>query len=321
MGRENGQLHLTASAAPLATSQPGSAEWISPTDQISSQHELPAIKARGARAALYLQVIVALSGLVVGLVVMIQWLRPSALEQLWAPVLSSGHSLLFCLPTDVGKKRDSPGSNPSNFDQPGADRKLSLGGAHGTTFLDYEALGENVVYSDMLAVLKIADVMALHHREYRVRLNVSTTLEDLRQGPTVLIGGLDNQWTMRALAPLRYRFAGSDEDRYWIADTRDPGNRNWSLDLKQQYATVNRDYAIIARQHNDQTGQVEVIVAGIGMSGTAAAGEFLSDERQLQELRGRIGTGFKSRDFEAVLSTDVVNGIAGTPRILAVAVQ
>jgi hypothetical protein len=61
-----------------------------------------------------------------------------------------------------------------------------------------------------------------------------------------------------------------------------------------------------------------MLIAGIGMSGTAAAGEFVTRESSLEELRRRIGLGFKDRDFEVVLRTDVVNGIAGTPRILAV---
>ena len=56
------------------------------------------------------------------------------------------------------------------------------------------------------------------------------------------------------------------------------------------------------------------------MSGTAAAGEFIGDERRVEELRERIGPGFKGHDFEAVLSTDVVNGIAGAPKIVEVAV-
>ena len=62
-----------------------------------------------------------------------------------------------------------------------------------------------------------------------------------------------------------------------------------------------------------------MIVAGIGMSGTAAAGEFLGDPERVAELRKRIGPGFKDHDFEVVLSTDVVNGIAGSPKILALA--
>ena len=240
-------------------------------------------------------------------------LRTSALDQLWAPVLSSPRSILFCVPTDVGKKR-GPIGEPDAADPPASPARGS------GTFLDYEALGENVVYSDMLAALSIENVLAVHRHDYRVRLNVATTLEDLRQGPAILIGGLDNQWTMRALTGLRFHFAGSDEEGYWIADTQDAANRNWSLDLKQQYRTVTRDYAIISRLHNEQTGQPEIIVAGIGMSGTAAAGEFIGDERQVEELRRRIGSGFKDHDFEAVIRTDVVNGIAGSPKILAVSV-
>ena len=54
------------------------------------------------------------------------------------------------------------------------------------------------------------------------------------------------------------------------------------------------------------------------MSGTAAAGEFVADERHMRELRDRIGPGFRDRDFEVVLSTDVVNGMAGSAKIVAV---
>jgi hypothetical protein len=63
-----------------------------------------------------------------------------------------------------------------------------------------------------------------------------------------------------------------------------------------------------------------MIVAGIGMSGTAAAGEFIGDEKRVEELRKRIGPGFQNLDFEIVLSTDVVNGMAGSPTVIAVAV-
>ncbi len=249
----------------------------------------------------------ALLVLLVGGVSLVQWLRPAALDQLWGPILAPRHSVLFCLPTDVGRKR-GVGQQPV-VEKPG-----------GQTFLDHESLGENVVYSDMLAMLNVVDVLVRRHSEYRVRLNTATALDDLRQGPAVLIGGLDNDWTLRALEKLPYRFAGSDEESYWISDARDPGNRQWSLNLTAQYAAVTRDYALIARLHNEQTGKPEIIIAGIGMSGTAAAGEMVSDEHLAQEIRKRIGAGFTDHDFEVVISTDVVNGNAGSPRILAVAV-
>jgi len=248
------------------------------------------------------------------------WSRPSAVEQLWAPVFAAHQTVTFCLPEGAQKVE---GVNPNDADDAGAGPAPSHEAvvAMPTTFLQHEILGENVVFSDMLAVMGISTLFASHHVESRYRLNISTSLDDLRQGPVVLIGGLDNQWTLHALAPLRYRFAGSDDNGWWIVDTKDPSKRSWTLNTKADYHAVKRDYALVARVHDDTTGQIEVIVAGIGMSGTAAAGELLVDPHEAAELRKRVGKDFDKRDFEAVLSTDVVNGIAGSPKVLEVDVR
>ena len=252
-----------------------------------------------------------------------RWTRPSAIEQLWGPLLASPKPLLFCLPTDAGYTEAIVTSAPTPGLEVITRPKAATQTEHGSgpTFLDHESLGENVVYSDMLATLAVANIMAAHHRDYAVRLTTTTTLDDLRHGPAVLIGGLDNQWTVRALNPLRFHFGGSDNDGWTIFDTKNPTDRSLTLDLKQQYAAVTRDYAIVARIHNEQTGQPQMIVAGIGMSGTAAGGEFVANEKSLEDLRGRLGNDFKDRDFEVVLATDVVNGIAGSPKVLAVSVR
>jgi hypothetical protein len=247
----------------------------------------------------------------------VRWMRPSAMDALWEPFFSSHNPILLAIPTDVGMKRDENG-DPIAFAKPTNPRGLTTQQPN-VSLYDHEALGENVVFSDMLAMLQITNMLSARHRDYRVKLNTETSLEDLQQGPEVLIGGLDNQWTMRALAPLRYHFAGSDEDVFWIADAKDPNNKRWSLNINQNFDAITRDYAILARVHNEQTGQPELIVAGIGMSGTAAAGDLLGDPHRMEEVRRAIGRNFKDRDFEVVLSTDVVHGIAGEPKVLAVA--
>ena len=93
------------------------------------------------------------------------------------------------------------------------------------------------------------------------------------------------------------------------------------LDLKKPYQAVTEDYAIVARIHNEQTGQTQLVAAGLGMSGTVAASELLVDSQLGRQLRQRVGAGLRSRDFEAVIRTDVVNGIGGPPIILAVDVR
>jgi hypothetical protein len=257
-----------------------------------------------------------------------EWLHSSALDELWGPLLANRQAVLFCLPvmSNSGQAM-AAAAGILIHDRALSSNQVNAPGAplpetpSNSTFLAYETLGENIVFSDVLATVRISNYLAARNSDSNLRPNTTTTLNDLRHGPVVLVGGLDNQWTLRALAPLRYRFAGTSEERYWIIDTKKPDIKDWGLDLKVPLSDVQRDYAIIARIHDESTGQVEMIVAGIGMSGTAAAGEFLVDPVQIAELRRRVGAGFRDRDFEAVLSTDVVNGIAGSPRILTVSVQ
>ncbi|MGD0098650.1 MAG: hypothetical protein ABSB60_19400 [Terracidiphilus sp.] len=258
------------------------------------------------------------------------WRRahPAAIDELWKPFLAGRQTVIFCLPVGtkdgammaaaagilVNSHIPTPDRAPLPID-PSAESPLA------STFLNHETLGENVVYSDTLATLRISNYLAAHNRESNFRPNTVTTLDDLRQGPVVLVGGLDNQWTLRALAPLRYKFAGTDHEQYWIMDTKNPAMKDWKLDLNEPLSAVTRDFAIIARIHDESTEQVEMIVAGIGMSGTAAAGEYLVDPQDMEDLRHRIGAGFQNRDFEIVLSMDVVNGIAGSPTIVALAMK
>jgi hypothetical protein len=249
-----------------------------------------------------------------------RWVHPSPLDELWGPVLGSHRTITFCLPSGAARDNGMTAIAAGVLPPDTPDANASAQTARDATFLDYETLAENVVFSDALATLRISNLLSTHDRDFRYRLTSSTSLDDLRQGPDILIGGLDNRWTLRALAPLRFRFTGADRDRFWILDAKDPSKRDWGLNLTLQYGAINRDYAIIARVHDEATGQIEIVVAGIGMSGTAAAGEFLIDPVQAKELRRRIGPAFRDHDFEAILSTDVVNGVAGPPKILATAV-
>jgi hypothetical protein len=251
--------------------------------------------------------------------------QPSALDQLWNPVLRPHLTITFCLPNKgVAGSQIAGAAGILFYSAPTKSKSAGPLAVSADTaspsFDDYEKNGENVSFSDVLATTRIFGWIATRGGEQKLRLVKSTTLDDLQQGPTILIGGLDNEWTLRALAHLRYQFRGTDQEQYWITDTKNPGSRTWEVDLQTQYPAVKRDFALIARVHDDSTRQVQVIVAGIGMSGTAAAGEFMVDPNRLEELRKRVGSGFRDHDFEAVLGTDVVNGIPGSAKILAVAV-
>jgi hypothetical protein len=284
---------------------------------------LPAQKAGKPLSTRFRSWVVGIPVFVVALVCALLWgfEQPSALDQFWNPVLKPRLTITFCLPSDAAGSRIAGAAGILSYSLPAQSTNPAVSAdTTNPSFLDYEKNGENVVFSDVLATMRISNWIASRNGEQRLRLENSTTLDDLQQGPTILIGGLDNAWTLRAIAHLRYRFQGTDQEQYWVTDTKNPGSRTWEVDLKTQYPAVKRDFAVIARLHDDSTRQVQVIVAGIGMSGTAAAGEFMVNPNRLEELRKRVGHGFQDHDFEAVLGTDVVNGIPGSPKILAVEV-
>lgn len=255
------------------------------------------------------------------------WSHASALSEFWNPLLADHRTVVICMPmgnNNGGKTAEAAGilvpESGIQAARSGKESSKTDANPHTSSFQSYEIMGEAVIFSDTVAVLSISNYLAAHRRDSYLRLAPATTLADLRSGPVVLIGGIDNPWTLHALAPLPYRFAGTFQERYWISDRDHPNKKDWGLDIKQPFSAVKRDYAIIARIYDESTGQVEVVVAGIGMSGTAMGGQFVVDPQQMQLLRRRIGPAFRDHKFEVILSTDVVNGSAGSPRIEAVSV-
>ena len=78
-----------------------------------------------------------------------------------------------------------------------------------------------------------------------------------------------------------------------------------------------KDYAIAARFTDESTGQVVLVAAGIAGSGTRAAGEFLTDEASLKQLVDGAGVDWARTNFEVVLSSQVVKGMQGKPKVEA----
>ena len=135
----------------------------------------------------------------------------------------------------------------------------------------------------------------------------------------VLIGALNNDWTLNRTSSLRFHLEGPEgPDRvYWIADTQHPESRAWQVRAQAPRSPVVKDYAIAARFTDESTGQVVLVAAGIAGSGTRAAGEFLTDEASLKQLADGAGVDWGRRNFEVVLSSQVVNGMQGKPKVEA----
>jgi hypothetical protein len=230
-------------------------------------------------------------------------LQRSAFDVFWEPILNSGDPVLFC----IADQNQYTAIALRDAEDP----------THQTILKDNLSA---VVMDDLSPVVKIAGVLQAHGTKYSLKGEASTTLTDLRNGPTVFVGAFDNAWTLRLTKPLRFHFANNaDMTRFWIADSNNPSRSDWVVDRAQQQATNNyRDYAIVTRFTDNTTGKIAIVAAGVGRGGTIAAGEFLIDPTHLAQVVNASRAVAGKKNMEFVLSTEIIGGQPGTPKMEAV---
>ncbi|MGA3162475.1 MAG: hypothetical protein ABSC77_14805 [Terracidiphilus sp.] len=173
----------------------------------------------------------------------------------------------------------------------------------------------HVSVPDTIAVSRLANVLQKHNRNYFIKEVSATSLADIRERTVIFVGALNNAWTMRLTDPLRFRFVPGNVAR--IEDTKNPQNSAWSVDYSKPYPSLSVDYGIVARYHDTYTNGNVLIIAGIGPYGTEAASEFVSSPQYLSQVEHFIPAGLKEANLEIVIKTDVINGEAGPPHVIA----
>jgi hypothetical protein len=242
--------------------------------------------------------------LLLGIAAFVGWKQTqrSAFAEFWDPILSSSEPVLFCV-------ADQTQYTELSLRDAGDPERM-------VTLKDNLTA---VVIDDLSTIIKIAGVLQSAGKPYTLRGENATSLMDLRNGPSVIIGAFDNAWTLRMLRPLRFHFANNpDMTMFSIVDGSQPGQARWVVDRRQQIATNNyQDYAIVALFTDDTTGKPTLVAAGIGRGGTITAGEFLTNPDLLKAVRNQRPS-TKVKNVEVVLSTRIINGEPGTPKIEAV---
>jgi hypothetical protein len=223
----------------------------------------------------------------------------SPFDFFWGPLVKSSEPVLFCV-ADQSKYstitlRDA--ANPSRQSQ----------------------LQDNliaIIIDDLNPIVRVAGLLQSNGKKYGVKGEGATNLMDLRNGPTVFIGAFDNAWTLRLTANLRYHFANNAEmTDFGIVDSTRPGQPGWVVNRVQQMTTNNyRDYAIVARFIDGTTGKLAVVAAGVARGGTRVAAEYLTDPADLAQLERAAGN---KKNMEVVLSTQIIDGEPGTPKVEA----
>jgi hypothetical protein len=220
--------------------------------------------------------------------------RTTALERFWAPVFVSSDPVLLLI---------------------GSAERASQPSAVSVSELQNQ---QRVHFADAATLSRIAGVMVKRGKPYHIRLEQAAALEDLRDGPVVLIGAFDNDWTLRLTDHVRYAFVRDDASHMaWITDRQNPSDRKWSMRWRDPYREVKEDYALVSRVLDPITRRIVVTAAGISKFGTAAAGEFLSEPGYMEEAMGSAPKGWERKNVQIVLATSLVKESSGPPRVIA----
>jgi hypothetical protein len=217
---------------------------------------------------------------------------PSNMQRFWEPMTSSQSLITYCL----GEPMDS----------------IDMGErAKGS-----EPIAGGLAVSDVTTLARTIVPLVPRHGSFRVVRAEDASFAELREGPIVLIGAFDNAWTMRITENLRFGFDDADGVRK-LVDRKNP-QRFWTLQPGVPDQKIATDYGIVARIHDNVTGEPVIIAAGILGEGTEAASEVLSNPTYLDAMLAKAPKDWDQKNLEAVIETHVIEGNPGPPEILDV---
>jgi hypothetical protein len=233
----------------------------------------------------------------------------SSQDLLWSPLLRTPGPVTICvadlLPTEYK-------------DQDWAQVLASMIAGHPPpTMRVDETANPSTPFVDAEVSARLAAWIDAHGKPFKVMRSSTVTLENFRREPVVVIGAFDNFWNLTLLSNLRYHVqidAVTKEE--WIEDRQNLAMRDWKGSGNLRYSDASTDYALITRVFNPDTRNWILAAGGLGMHGTEAAGDLLSDPELSQILPDAVRSGKKN--FQIVLKTTVISGHTGAPQIIAV---
>jgi len=274
-----------------------------PPEPIAPVRSVIAPSRKYGRAVLVIGVaIVAIAAVVAAVLWAHPWVAPGALDRFWGPVLSSPGRVLLVIGGGglAGSVTAEQNSSPAS-----------------KSIIDLQR-EERVAFADATTLSRIVGILMEAKKPFHIRQHKAAKLEDLRDGPVVLIGAFNNEWTIRLGEQARFSFArdAQTEDSR-ILDKENPADDKWLVHEAHPYSTVAEDYAVVSRVQDPTTGRIVVTAAGLTKYGTAAAGEFLSEPAYMESAMRSAPAGWDKKNIQILIATKLVGESSGPPRVLA----
>ncbi len=176
--------------------------------------------------------------------------------------------------------------------------------------------------ADVNLAARISRLGEAYGNNVRMRLARDINISDLGAGNAILLGSRRaNPWVELFEQHLHYMWSYDDQNKRSFFRNREP--RPGETDVLMSGTSdggARRSYAVIAMLPNPTHNGKVVLIDGLSMDGTDAAGEFLlnadSSKLLLHEITAKLGGG--SPVFEALLELTPVAGGSANSRLLEV---
>jgi hypothetical protein len=165
----------------------------------------------------------------------------------------------------------------------------------------FPAYNSFVALGDVAAVSRVVSTLTREGIPYQERFPDDVSFAELREDPSVLVGGFNNPLTLELTKQLEFVMRGGDE----IIDTLDP-KRKWQLDKLKDVAGTT-DYAIITRIVRRDGDAPFIAIAGTGSGGTLAAAELICSPTNIHLITDRLPKDWAGKNFQAVVRINITD--------------
>ncbi|MDQ1470091.1 MAG: hypothetical protein QOJ99_1571, partial [Bryobacterales bacterium] len=186
------------------------------------------------------------------------------------------------------------------------------GSSHERDFLPIK--DKYVGFGDSAAAFDLGALMGKQGHSAHIRIASKLQFADLCDSGAVLIGAYTNRWTMELMKGVRYRFGLAGLNPAVIDST---SGHVWSLGEKAGDESSTQDYMIISRVLQNSTGQFVVTAAGLTQYGTGETGRILTSPDILTSILTKLPDGWKTRNLQLVLHSEIVGDFPARPTLVA----
>jgi hypothetical protein len=281
-------------------------------------------KAETGRRRRWIRFALAVVGLLVAVGGFAWWRSPQHLgtrfDNFWKPVLDSHTPPLLVISHPIVYQ---PSSRALSMDEERNGRPslpiqraihLPAKAINGSDFVP--VFNQYVGLGDAVAALRLYSLFPQGSRNVRLRLADRIEFSDLYGSNVILIGGsFTNRWSAEMTKNMRYQFRFEGQSKPWIVDSQ--SGMRWGLSSITDDRQTPEDYILICRIPHAQTGAFMVIVAGLAVYGTEAAGRIVSDPKLLEPVLGSLPKDWPSRNLEMVMKVEVVGDGPALPTLAA----